>query len=1500
MLETVAALAAGGGRVAAVELLMAVLGARAAVVPTAHVARVLASVALGGCGLRLVLDGIGACPRAARMLLQIGPYVFSEPELSSAWLAAAAVVCRCAGELRTPTPVFARAKFLEKCWAHDSPLVRHYGMLVAAALCRLIGRGLRAEAAARECLPPPVQLGPALRKAAGEDAVALLVYGDYRSLFRREFEESRTDAIRIAMDAGYGGRPSALAHIVRACLLHKPDDALATLFHRHVFAALLREVAEVEAEAPSPGRGKEFPGEAQLLVRDIFLATRLFPLETQHEVEIWIAVATAAGQGAALVDFESFVAAAWSKPYALFDDLSNLVQASDVAGGAGHDPLDGRPFTSLLTAAALRRIDKLGGHLTDSKSLAADGSLGSLLVCALDGVCQLLATEALADSIGKRLIGREHSKILEQGRLSQVARRLQSREDGPGAVWDLVECVSKESASAVSCVMGRFVLDQTLKTASSPASRASVLSLLLRLACYNPAVAASLHNKVLKALCDGEDKEVAALFAASLLRAPIMPDVRHQALQSLCSGLGGGKGPSLPWKFAEFGRQAIADCLSEQSSGILEASRVGELLQSILAGRGDTGNSRFVLESLHQLLTHCDAQIRATAHLVVGDALESGTFCVDFASLTLSDALTLRALALNLPALRRNLLEYATNIANVSSTSIVVLPAVYACFFKDENEPSRPDVENQLAAVLLPSLLSASSFKDLVPASVNEDLLGSAEGVLARLLRFEQYASSSTLVTEFLSAKSEHWRNFPLDASKNTVSSVVLRTLFKMAPTNEVLIRLQPSLAGVLMSFPCAALAIKSSTGAELLGNLLEYLRTSKIVSALDMRRVERLEKCVLKVMTACAKRLCGSFRKHDSVEDQFCHLRIIVASFQLDLMVSNTAGEILSCLAGTTTSGAATEWLAKAVSLSVARLAPLDIDMSIAQSLTKLEGSFSEAGVYNGLSSAKDQSVFKAMESIASVLKSSGSRLKFLLPENRGMFFQVDSADVIGLLDARRLTVATDAVLRGEKSDTPSGGCDPCFALTVLRRAACEAVARPTVAILDLEMVARSGLIGLAVTGLASADESLRMLSYAALGALSDAVGPENGVARDAAAALYRDRRQLAFMLNLLRTSIRSPLEQILPLFATFFRLALPVVLRPTHGAYREVTRFLLRTPTHNVHDADALSCLLREETEECRILALDVLKHGLLTGDDHHVARRRHMYDTLLLFGSQLPTAVLAVLITIVGKAQGQVAADLIRGHGLLPWLMGKAFGANSLVAERLELLAELATVLPRGVLHQRYAPCFARTLEDLAMHDAAGYKEVANAAQAISRLVPTTRNQFDLPHSHRVFCLSTAVYCKSEAACGDEDEELVVKALLSSCPQDAETGHEEIFPATTDQRTATLAFAAAAVLRCSNLRSKPAVRSSLACLLLSSSPPQVHIWSVVAVLTVLPVAEWPKDLYALADKVPGSVPKDLGGPAATIPLERKLLVRVARLLLANGAAVTDERSRKRRKVK
>lgn len=1409
------------------------------IVPTAHVARVLASVPVSAsrAALEFVLRAVAACPRAARMLLQIAPFVSATPRLSSAWLASAAVLSRCVRELRTPTPAFARARFFEKCWASESEIVRHYGLLVAAALCEVVLAHPFGDRVAHVYLPAPACVDAVLRKAGERDAVAHAVYGHYRTLFRREFEENKADAIRIAMDAGYGRSPGALAGVVRACLVHGTNAALATVFHRHLFSALLEE-----------GTPSNFH-----LLSQILLATRLFPAGTELETDVWLTTAKRVAAGSAMKEFEIFIVQAWEKPYALFDDFS---------GSSSALPRDAEAPTalplSLLAAAALRRLDKLGKDV-----VTEHGSLRHVLQASVRTIvrlcCPYRGAAVVEERIGSMTLGLPTGN--NDGQLVSAAAPLMgdcADANDPLAV-DIAVCDVQEyflrsrerkvAADAVLRVARKHLLGALPASQVMPHRVATLLYVLENMSMDVPGgPAEALALEACRWLATAETEAEAegmlvprVVFNAGLLRSSPTCAVRSEALTYLCRVLGSSSRKKISSSVTGYVHEAAERCLRPQT-GLLSVDLEKEDVVSIIAALGSkTGCKDTVLAVtiLLGLVLHGDAVVRSTAKLQIADALSRNALSLKFGKVQLSQATALSQLIRHFPLLAPELVSFCTE-SSLTSVLIAHLAPALATSLEIMSDISG-DAVSQLASSVVPALFADTGAE--IDLGDSYDAISQAVFMLVRRLCGASLSREHfAICAAFLSRIGER-RNL----ISSSLAVVAVRALYErcLSGTN---INERLALVDFMAAVPVAFL--HGERGSLLASSMLTAASSQGLFAGLDMQRIEALEQNVGLIVVDISQ------RARECVTVLECISRFL----KLDLMLDSPACEVLAVLARTLESDVGPKvtnpfWISAlggAISSAIARLPRLGFSKAVADSLASLEGFLSEHGGYRASPSACDQSTHGAMCDIATALKGSQARKKYLLPEKRSGLFSVDAADVVGMLGPDRIAATAGAIICENVAAPEENLYEASFIFTVLRQAACEALDRPTVAVLDLGVVVRSGLVGAAIAGLASKEERIRVLAYAALAMLTKAVGPEAGVSRDAASALYRDRRQLAFFLNLLRSSVRAPLEQVIPLCATFFRLALGVVLRPTHGAYREVTRILLRTPAHNVHDADGASCLLREDGDNPRRLGIEILERGLRTPADHHVARRRNMYDSLLLLGSKFPYEVLSAFKAIVEQGNKQISADLVRAYGILPWLMGNSFGEDGCIEQRLSLLACLAKALPEGVLRPRHAPGFALALENLAMSSEASPTAVARASLEVARLTPYSYRLFDLPARHRGESLAVTVYSTSSKSV-KPTASIVEGAIMACCP--AEQSEKPTFPSTDEEFVALQAFFAERILADAALRNSQRIRHALASLMLDAQQ-QLSTWSFIAVLAAVPVAEWTPEVHTFADRVPCGV--------------------------------------------
>eukprot|EP00178_Gracilaria_changii_P028026 TRINITY_DN945_c0_g1_i1.p1 TRINITY_DN945_c0_g1~~TRINITY_DN945_c0_g1_i1.p1 ORF type:complete len:1942 (+),score=229.96 TRINITY_DN945_c0_g1_i1:4143-9968(+) len=267
----------------------------------------------------------------------------------------------------------------------------------------------------------------------------------------------------------------------------------------------------------------------------------------------------------------------------------------------------------------------------------------------------------------------------------------------------------------------------------------------------------------------------------------------------------------------------------------------------------------------------------------------------------------------------------------------------------------------------------------------------------------------------------------------------------------------------------------------------------------------------------------------------------------------------------------------------------------------------------------------------------------------------------------------------------------DPQFVLQLLLRGFGEALEKPSQPVLDINFVVREGLLGLALTGLASHKEAIRSLSYACLELLRRVLTSTHLKTQGAAAALYKDRKQLVFLIEVLRNSITEPLTQSLPLFIVWFRTSLIVALNPRHPANKIVTTFFLRSPTVDVRDCLGLYHLLHcnavgDELLPTRSLAFEVLAKGVRTKKDIAVLRKRRIINTVFLYGlrkslfnSSLSFTALRTLSILVERDyELDVAYELVSKYGIVSWLVQDTLEGGE--SER-QLVVKLETISKLG---------------------------------------------------------------------------------------------------------------------------------------------------------------------------------------------------------------------------
>lgn len=421
----------------------------------------------------------------------------------------------------------------------------------------------------------------------------------------------------------------------------------------------------------------------------------------------------------------------------------------------------------------------------------------------------------------------------------------------------------------------------------------------------------------------------------------------------------------------------------------------------------------------------------------------------------------------------------------------------------------------------------------------------------------------------------------------------------------------------------------------------------------------------------------------------------------------------------------------------------------------------------FSAKATARDISVRKCYQAIDAFLVQSGALAQFSVTRRGKHYFYQSAAVVLQQFDkdclssARADVYAWSSSSRGRilknspsspnnKANARNHGTDSEFVLRLFYGACKEALDSPDVPVIDLGKIAREGALAVAITALSVPYKQARMLGYACLQLFSDVVGPMSNVRSGVAAGLYKDRRQLSFLLQLLRHSIGDINTQVLPLFASWFITALRVALSPSHSSYNQMTFFLLRNATLDVYDCVGAYDLLNSggielEVKNARLLALEIIENGVQSAADVIVIRKWKIIESVFYLGggeddSEVRQRALAAIAALVDREpQIRLVHELHRVHGVAGWLgcagVGTAASPCSEVLKRMELLSSISKYMKGDVAFMEEASASLSMLVNriLLSRDSEVRKlEIASqavtCAEVISQVVPKQTVIFD----------------------------------------------------------------------------------------------------------------------------------------------------------------------------
>ncbi|KAM9452285.1 nucleolar pre-ribosomal-associated protein 1 [Salvelinus alpinus] len=221
----------------------------------------------------------------------------------------------------------------------------------------------------------------------------------------------------------------------------------------------------------------------------------------------------------------------------------------------------------------------------------------------------------------------------------------------------------------------------------------------------------------------------------------------------------------------------------------------------------------------------------------------------------------------------------------------------------------------------------------------------------------------------------------------------------------------------------------------------------------------------------------------------------------------------------------------------------------------------------------------------------------------------------------------------------------DPCFLLPLF-----SAMLQPESVIDCLKFVSSHGL-GVTMVSLSSYDPKLRAAAYQVLASYLHHLE----------AARFREKRQLLYLLNMVKNGIRQQNLRMPFLLTTYITKVAQQMLKPEDHMYVVVNRFLL---SHQCLDFRRVpeffklfySCDMEHKVE--REWILSVLEEGLTDRHCYELLDQQGIFQTLLGFCcSPLCDQHTRTLIVRVLHQAGRVtkaAYNLTKDHGLLTWVL------------------------------------------------------------------------------------------------------------------------------------------------------------------------------------------------------------------------------------------------------
>lgn len=1314
----------------------------------------------------LTMKVVGQQPRLSALILNMGPFLRSSPQLSTKWLAYCSIISFCLVRVKYPLKAFVEHGFLEKCLGHTSPMVRHYGVIFTLSCCRLVRKHSDAMAHPELYLPSITVLKQSLRKESKGDGLVQSLLAQYQLVFAQSMEKRKTVLIETAINAS-GNNMLEAESAIRAALSVAPREMVHMAFNQKIFSKLVSQAVQ--------SRDIYVSSRLWELCADLLRSSFLFPPSTESEVDVYLFVLSSLGTEADVCAacLERMVSVALANPYGLFDQLSELSSGSGEAA-----TISLLSVTSLIRMRKMKVKDKAPPrkHLNKPLEVVLLQIFSLLLSCSTVLGTAREKYESLFTIVSelapfelkwwKSELTRH--EVQQEGHLLAASSFIQKAlKRSPTRYWtpylQLMASVSSyfvQSLSTESKISRPYISSERLDLAwdawqdfnagesllshrSAPSKRDMVSEALPSFFFPSDALDAASKSNIerqLSSLQQSLKNPDYAVLLCTILRITGPENVAPKLLRFIFSMPSNGEGGDelhnelLLFLF----KSAIAIVRNAKSWGGLLLPEVALPCLTMLSECNEDALSlqkaEFAVAILYNLTRHrCLSVAVSTKNLLYNRTyLNSQNLCY----ISIHAMTELVYMLPWFPGFRKRLLE---DIASWSSRSgrqfpISILIGVHGLLSIKERHITgipfdskwKESMLNIAEGLATSTYLSKNGHHDsnlpLIESSIRHfgyhvimELSAAKDLVLLMKKLCGAFSKSLWMVWENSLHKDELFDSESLFPNESIL--LLFETIVKW-----VLIA-SPEVIDIsfLKVFVQTILLIRSRKNLPLarVSDASELEQQLRIISKRFLVLVNHYHDFIAQSVSSDR-----SEREDGAVElcDLLC--RCVSEILNMDFLLDEVAKDVLilvcqkekrfeeyinlgliASLGGSNETcelkddSSANHVSDAAILLNVAlkHLKKGSVGDEIGECLSHIERVFSKPLVYKASVSQTDRAIQDLLDNVSEVYRMH-PRLQPSLDVRLG-YLQQKASEVIPLFETRSLEEACDIILRPNTAEAPScnstnGTYDPRFVLKLFLHGCGEALEKHTHPVLDIGQITHDGLLGLVITGLASHVDDLRTLAYACIELFCKVVGPVHLRTTSISSVLYKDRKQLRLLLEVLRNSITEPLKRCLPLFVVWFRIALRVALQPRHPSNKIVTTFLLRNPSIDISDCIGLYHLFNcnatsEELVPTRSLALEVLEKGVHSRKDMTVVRKRRMINTCFmlasrksLFNSLLRLKTLSTLKVLLERDfELDISRELVSVYGFLPWLLENSSSGEeterSLVL-KLDLLQKLTKAL------------------------------------------------------------------------------------------------------------------------------------------------------------------------------------------------------------------------------